>query len=159
MPFFDDFVLKPQKLPTEEEQIRLLWRQKNSDYSLWPSRLSDGSVRFICLVTALLQPDPPSTVIIDEPELGLHPYAIALLASLLRSASKRMQVVVSTQSVSLVNEFSIDDLVVVERERGATVFKRKCEKDFEAWLGNIARADNPMRSSCGALPICAQTNS
>lgn len=51
-----DFVLKLQKLPTEEEQIRLLWRQKDSDYVLWPSQLSDGSIRFICLTTALLQP-------------------------------------------------------------------------------------------------------
>lgn len=70
IPFFDDFVLKPQKLPTEEQQIRLLWRQKDSDYILWPSQLSDGSIRFICLATALLQPLPPSTIIIDEPELG-----------------------------------------------------------------------------------------
>lgn len=123
IPFFDDFALKPQKLSSGEEQVRLLWRQKDSDYSLWPSQLSDGSVRFICLVTALLQPDPPSTIIIDEPELGLHPYAITLLGSLLRSASKRMQVIVSTQSVPLVNEFSIDDLIIVEREDGKTVFK------------------------------------
>jgi len=70
IPFFDDFVLKPLKLPTEEELIRLLWRQKDSDYSLWPSQLSDGSIRFICLVTALQQPDPPSTIIIDEPDYG-----------------------------------------------------------------------------------------
>jgi predicted ATPase len=68
IPFFDDFVLKPLKLRTEEELIRLLWRQKDSDYSLWPSQLSDGSIRFICLVTALQQPDPPSTIIIDEPD-------------------------------------------------------------------------------------------
>jgi predicted ATPase len=134
VPFFDDFVLEPQKLPTEEEVVRLLWRQKDSDYALWPSQLSDGSIRFICLVTALLQPVPPSTIIIDEPELGLHPYAITLLGSLLRSAAKRMQVIVSTQSVPLVNEFSIDDLVIVEREEGATVFKRCNEEEFKTWL-------------------------
>lgn len=134
IPFFDDFVLKPQKLSTEEEQIRLLWKQKGSDYPFWPSQLSDGSVRFLCLATALLQPEPPSTIIIDEPELGLHPYAIAILASLLRSASKRMQVIVSTQSVPLVNEFSIDDLIIVEREQGGSIFKRYNEKDFQGWL-------------------------
>ncbi len=72
IPFFDDFVLQPQKLPTEEEQIRLLWRQKDSDYALWPSQLSDGSIRFICLVTALMQPDPPSTIIIDEHPARFH---------------------------------------------------------------------------------------
>lgn len=134
IPFFDDFVLKPQPLPTEEEQIRLLWRQKDSDYPFWPSQLSDGSIRFICLATALLQPEPPSTIIIDEPELGLHPYAITLLGSLIRSASKRMQLIVSTQSVPLVNEFSIEDLIIVERENGASVFRRHDEKDFELWL-------------------------
>ena len=134
VPLFDDFVLEPISLDSEEEEIRLLWKQKDSDYELWPSQLSDGSIRFICLVTALLQPPPPSTIIIDEPELGLHPYAITLLGGLLRSASTRMQVIVSTQSVPLVNEFEIEDLIVVEREDGATIFKRHEEANFESWL-------------------------
>lgn len=152
IPFFDDFVLRPQKLPTEEEQIRLLWRQKESDYSLWPSQLSDGSIRFICLVTALLQPDPPSTIIIDEPELGLHPYAITLLGSLLRSASTRMQVIVSTQSVPLVNEFSIDDLIIVEREHGSTVFKRRDENDFKTWLEDYSVGELWEKNILGGRP-------
>ena len=134
IPFFDDFVLEPQKLSSKEEQLRLLWRQKSSDYPFWPSQLSDGSLRFICLATALLQPDLPSTIIIDEPELGLHPFAVTLLASLLRSASKRTQVIVSTQSVPLVNEFSVDDLIIVEREQGVSVFKRYDEAEFKEWL-------------------------
>lgn len=152
IPFFDDFVLKPQKLYTEEEQIRLLWKQKSSDYPFWPSQLSDGSIRFICLVTALLQPDPPSTIIIDEPELGLHPYAIALLASIIRSASKRTQVIVSTQSVSLVNEFSIDDLIVVEREQGASIFKRYDEKDFNSWLEDYSVGELWEKNILGGRP-------
>ncbi|MFO1369572.1 MAG: AAA family ATPase [Marinagarivorans sp.] len=152
IPFFDDFVLKPQKLPTEEEQIRLLWKQKDSDYALWPSQLSDGSIRFICLVTALLQPKPPSTIIIDEPELGLHPFAIALLAGLLRSSSKRMQVIVSTQSAPLVDEFSIDDLIVVEREQGATVFKRLNEEDFTNWLDDYTVSELWQKNILGGRP-------
>ena len=67
VPFFDDFVLKPTTLASEEQQVRLLWKQDDSDYALWPSQLSDGSLRFICLVTVLLQPNPPTTIIIDEP--------------------------------------------------------------------------------------------
>lgn len=134
IPFFDDFILTPRALPTEEEQIRLLWRQRNSDYPFWPSQLSDGSLRFICLATALLQPDPPSTIIIDEPELGLHPHAITLLASLLRTASRHMQVIVSTQSVPLVNEFTVADLVVVEREQGTSTLSRRNEADLAEWL-------------------------
>ncbi|MGB7341364.1 MAG: AAA family ATPase [Phototrophicaceae bacterium] len=134
IPFFDDFILEPDEIRPDEFQIQLMWRQENSDYSLLPSQLSDGSIRFICLATALLQPDPPSTIIIDEPELGLHPYAITLLGSLIRSASFDMQVIISTQSVPLLNEFSIDDLIVVEREEGVSVFKRLDEQDFEMWL-------------------------
>ncbi|MBY0545002.1 MAG: AAA family ATPase [Gammaproteobacteria bacterium] len=152
LPFFDDFVLKPTKLKTEEEQIRLLWRQKNSDYALWPSQLSDGSIRFICLVTALLQPNPPSTLIIDEPELGLHPYAITLLGSLLRSASTRMQIIISTQSVPLLNEFSIEDLILVERKDGATTFNR-CEKDeIATWLEDYTIGELWEKNILGGRP-------
>lgn len=152
IPFFDDFVLKPQTLPSEEQQIRLLWKQTDSDYALWPSQLSDGSIRFICLVTALLQPDPPSTIIIDEPELGLHPYAITLLGSLLRSASSRMQVIVSTQSVPLVNEFDLDDLIVVEREKGATVFKRLKVDEFNNWLEDYSVGELWEKNILGGRP-------
>ena len=134
IPFFDDFALEPEEIRPDEYLIQLTWRQIGSDYPLLPSQLSDGSLRFICLVTALLQPDPPSTIIIDEPELGLHPYAISLLGSLLESASERMQVIVATQSPQLLDEFSIDDLIVVELEDGVSVFKRLKESDFEVWL-------------------------
>jgi predicted ATPase len=152
IPFFDNFDLKPRKLKTEEEQIRLLWKQIDSDYSLWPSQLSDGSIRFICLVTALLQPTPPSTIIIDEPELGLHPYAITLLGALLRSASTRMQVIVSTQSVPLVNEFSINDLIVVERENSGTVFKRHEEEEFKNWLETYSVGELWEKNILGGRP-------
>lgn len=152
VPFFDDFVLKPMTLPSEEQQIRLLWKQQDSDYALWPSQLSDGSIRFICLVTALLQPNPPSTIIIDEPELGLHPYAITLLGALVRSAAKRTQVIISTQSVPLLNEFDISDLIVVERERGASVFKRLDKADFERWLEDYTVGELWEKNILGGRP-------
>jgi predicted ATPase len=134
IPFFDDFVLDPERLPSGEKLIRLLWRQKDSDYPFSPSQLSDGSLRFMCLTTALLQPNPPSTLLIDEPELGLHPYAITLLGSLIKSASTRMQVIVSTQSISLVNEFSAKNLIVAERENGYSIFKTLDEDELADWL-------------------------
>lgn len=152
IPFFDEFVLKPRELKNGDEQIRLLWKQNDSDYALWPSQLSDGSIRFICLVTALLQPDPPSTIIIDEPELGLHPYAITLLGSLLRSAATRMQVIVSTQSVALVNEFSIEDLIIVEREEGGTVFKRHGQAEFNTWLEDYSVGELWGKNILGGRP-------
>jgi len=152
VPFFEDFVLKPTTLPTEEQQIRLLWKQNDSDYALWPSQLSDGSIRFICLVTALLQPDPPTAIIIDEPELGLHPYAITLLGALIRSAATRTQVIVSTQSVPLLNEFEIEDLIVVEREEGGSVFKRLAEADFTSWLEDYSIGELWEKNVLGGRP-------
>lgn len=152
IPFFDDFVLEPQVQSNEDGQIRLLWRQKNSDYPMWPTQLSDGSIRFICLATALLQPNPPSTIIIDEPELGLHPYAITLLGSLMRSASTQMQIIVSTQSVPLLNEFAIEDLIVVEREDGVSAFKRLDESDFKMWLEDYSVGELWEKNILGGRP-------
>ena len=99
-----------------------------------PYHLSDGSMRFICLATALLQPDPPSTIVVDEPELGLHPAAISILAELLQAASKRMQVVVATQSPMLIDQFSIEDIIVMNREDGASTMKRLDPEGFSVWL-------------------------
>ena len=138
IPFFDDLILEPVEIRPDESTIQLMWRQKNSDYPLLPSQLSDGSLRYICLVTALMQPDPPSTIIIDEPELGLHPYAIHLLGALLRSASQRMQVIVATQSSLLLDEFDVDDLIVVELENGVSVFRRLEEENFQEWLKDFS---------------------
>lgn len=131
IPFFDNFLLEVDK----NENVRLNWRQKGlNNYPMRPSQLSDGSIRFICLATALLQPNPPSTIIIDEPELGLHPEAIALLAELIQSAAKRTQVIVVTQSPILIDYFSIDDIIVVNRTDGASTFERLKQEDFSEWL-------------------------
>ncbi len=132
-PFFDDFLLESRESGSKNE-VNLSWSQKGSDYPMQPYHLSDGSIRFICLATALLQPNPPATIIIDEPELGLHPTAIVILAELIQVASKRTQVIVATQSPALIDQFGIDDMIVVNRENGASTFKRLQEKDFVEWL-------------------------
>lgn len=85
-----------------------------------PYHLSDGSIRFICLATALLQPEPPAIIVIDEPELGQHPFAISIIAELLEAASTRSQVIVATQSPLLIDHFSIEDIVVMKRNAGAS---------------------------------------
>jgi predicted ATPase len=136
-PFFGDFILKPDT----NEKVRLLWKQKGSDYPLKPQHLSDGTLRFICLVTALLQPYLPSTIIIDEPELGLHPYAISILAELIKTASKRTQLIICTQSPALVDYFDPEDIVVVNRENGASTFRRLDQKDLSAWLEDYSLGD------------------
>ncbi len=138
IPFFHDFILEPVEIKPDESTIQLMWQQKDSDYPFLASQLSDGSLRFICLVTALMQPEPPTTIIIDEPELGLHPYAIHLLGALLRSASKRMQAIVATQSSLLLDEFDVDDLIVVELQNGVSAFKRLEEEKFEEWLKDFS---------------------
>jgi predicted ATPase len=136
-PFFKDFILKPNR----QDKVRLRWRQNGSDYPLKPYHLSDGTIRFICLATALLQPHLPSTMIIDEPELGLHPYAIEILAELIQAASQKIQLVVSTQSPALVDCFAPEDVVVVTRKKGASCFKRLDAKDLSAWLADYSLGD------------------
>ena len=117
-PFFDDFKFRPRP-SNGDTTLQLEWTQKGSDYPFLVTQLSDGTFRFIALTTALLQPDPPTTILLDEPELGLHPYALTLLAALLKKAATRTQVIVSTQSASLLDNFEAEDVIVVEREDGA----------------------------------------
>lgn len=144
-PFFDDFLLEPQT-EGERELVRLEWLQPGSTFPFQPWQLSDGTIRFICLVTALLQPVRPSTIVIDEPELGLHPVAIAALAALLHETSRQTQLVVTTQSVELLDYFDPEQIIVVELEGGASVFKRLEREPLEQWLedyslGELVRKD------------------
>ena len=133
MPFFDEFLLEPKYNGTKEK-VNISWTQKGSDYPMQPYHLSDGSIRFICLAAALLQPNPPSTIIIDEPELGLHPSALVILSELIEAASRRTQVIAATQSPALIDQFAVDDIIVVNREDGASTFKRLKKEDFSEWL-------------------------
>jgi len=132
-PFFKDFKLRPKK-GKEDRYLELEWEQKDSDYPFHASQLSDGTLRFIALATALLQPDPPATVVIDEPELGLHPYALDVMANLILQAQERTQVIVSTQSAPFLNAFSPEQIVVIDRVEGESRFHRLEEEELSAWL-------------------------
>ena len=149
-PFFDDFVLRLS--PLNPEKIRLEWREKGSDAYFNVGTLSDGTLRFICLTTLLLQPTLPTTILIDEPELGLHPYAITLLASLLRKAATQTQVIVSTQSVPLVNQFSPEDIIVVDREGEQSVFRHLEAQEIESWLEEYGLGDLWEKNILGGRP-------
>lgn len=129
-PFFRDFVLRPEK----SDRLRLRWRQNGSDAVFSADQMSDGTLRFVCLATLLLHPRLPSLVVLDEPELGLHPYAVVQLAGLLRQASVCAQVLIATQSVTLMNQFDLDDLIVVERVDGASTFARPDRERLGRWL-------------------------
>lgn len=134
LPDFAEFELERQ--PSAPQSILLNWRQRESDYLLGPHQFSDGSLRFIALATLLSQPAEimPSVLIIDEPELGLHPAALTLLAGMLRSASKLGQVIVATQSVALLDEFEVDEVVVAEMAHGESRFRRLDPRGLSDWL-------------------------
>jgi predicted ATPase len=149
-PFFDDFILRP--LAEDPDRIRLEWREPGSDYPFLAHHLSDGTLRFICLATLLLQPDLPATILIDEPELGLHPYAINVIASLMRTASIQSQLIVSTQSVSLVNQFAPEDLLVVERHERETTIRREDPRRLNEWLEDYSLGELWEKNVLGGRP-------
>ena len=152
VPFFGDFHLRPAIHNTS--QIELEWTEKGMDVPLKAYALSDGTLRFICLTTVLNQPEQlmPSTLLIDEPELGLHPYAITVLAAQLKTASEHHQVIVSTQSVELVNEFEADDLIVGNRQKGETVFSRINEDKLNSWLEEYSLGEIWKKNLIGGRP-------
>jgi len=133
-PFFKDFELKPMEL--NDEQIVLRWSQKGCDDIFSPSQLSDGTLRFICLATLLLQPSElqPATIIIDEPELGLHPYAIIIFSELVKKVAVEKQIIIATQSVELLDNFNAEDVIVVDRNEAGSKFERLDAKNLAAWL-------------------------
>ena len=104
------------------------------------SQASDGMLRVIALVTLLLQPeqDLPDVLILDEPELGLHPYAINIVGGLIRAVSTRIQVIIATQSMPLVDCFEPEDIVVVERDGRSSAFKRLDSESLGGWLENYS---------------------
>jgi predicted ATPase len=133
-PFFDDFRLEPRRLKAED--IKLEWKHKSSDQYFDASSLSDGTLRFIALATLFLQPKEylPSVILVDEPELGLHPYAIEMLTSLVRAASKYTQVIVSTQSSLLLDHLDPEDVLVANRVDGGTQITRLESARLVEWL-------------------------
>lgn len=151
-PFFGGFHLRPT--PDNADKIQLEWTEVNHDIPFKASELSDGTLRFICLATVLLQPEEfmPSAILIDEPELGLHPYAIAVLGSLMKSAATRHQLIVSTQSVELISEFDAEDLIVVDREQGASNFKRLESASLEEWLDDYSLGELWKKNLLGGRP-------
>ena len=132
-PFFDDFVLRP-----DGDSVILRWREAGLDDVFSGSALSSGTLRFICLSVLLQQPRPPATIVLDEPELGLHPAAIHQLSDLLRGAPATQRIVAATQSVTLLSQFSIDEVAVVERRHGATIVSRPDRELLDAWLADYS---------------------
>lgn len=149
-PFFEKFVLAPSKL--NESKIKLEWRQQGSDAYFDGYALSDGTLRFICLATLLLQPQPPRLILLDEPELGLHPFAIRILAEMLEVAAKRVQVVLATQSVTLLNQFEVKDIVIADNNGQATSFKRLDSDCLTGWIDEYSLGELWEKNVLGGRP-------
>lgn len=134
-PYFSDFYFQPNA----EGFLRLQWQDKFSSTIYGANNFSDGTLRFIALATLFLQPDLPSTIIIDEPELGLHPSAITKLAGMIKSVAARgTQVIVATQSADLVNHFEPDDVITVDQTNGESRFKRLVKDELTEWLDDYS---------------------
>ena len=149
-PFFDKFVLQPDRI--REDQIRLEWQEKNSDMYLNATHLSDGTLRFMVLATLLLQPNLPKVIIIDEPELGLHPFAINKLAGLIKKASAQSQIIIATQSVNLIDNFEPEDIITVDRKEGQSVFQRQSSETLKDWLTEYSIGDLWNKNVIGGRP-------
>lgn len=137
--FFKDFYFSATG--AKKDKLMLLWMDKYTEKPFDADDLSDGALRFICLATLLLQPQLPSLILLDEPELGLHPAAINILTGLLRKAASRAQVIVSTQSVGLVNDLEPDDIVVVNRKGGESEFNRLNATQLSYWLNEYSMGE------------------
>lgn len=131
VPFFQDFVLEP-----EGDFVLLRWSERDSDLVFGPSQASDGMLRIFILAALLLQPEDrlPPLIIVDEPELGLHPYAVEVIAGMFKAASIHTQVIVATQSVNLVDQFDPEDIVMVDRAGCESFFRRLDLEELEVWL-------------------------
>lgn len=131
-PFFEDFILEPDA----SRHVILNWQEKGSDRVFGPHQFSDGTLRAICLITLLLQPkdELPKLIIVDEPELGLHPYALNVLAGLFSSVSLHTQVLISTQSSSFLDNFEPEDIITVDREGQESQFRRLSSTELDIWL-------------------------
>ncbi|MCK6600347.1 MAG: AAA family ATPase [Bacteroidetes bacterium] len=149
-PFFNKFHLEPDEI--DASQIYLRWFEKGSDQVFNAHNFSDGTLRMICLTTLMMQPELPKTIIIDEPELGLHPVAIEKLASMIKTASTKSQIIVSTQSVTLLNHFNPEDVLVVERENNQTVIKRLSSENLQNWLSEYTLGELWNKNVFGGRP-------
>jgi predicted ATPase len=151
-PFFGDFCLRPAL--NNPDMIELEWFERGQDVPWKAHILSDGTIRFICLTTVFLQPSEfqPETILVDEPELGLHPYAIIVLGSLIRSISSKKQLIISTQSSDLLSEFDPEDILVVNRDKGASEVQRLSNKELEDWLKEYTLGDLWKKNLLGGRP-------
>lgn len=149
VPFFEDFFLEPI-----QGSVLLQWRERGSGVIFHPQQASDGMLRLVALVALLLQPYDalPSLLIVDEPELGLHPYAVNVIAGLFRSVSIHTQVVLATQSVAFLDHFAPEETVVVDRPSRESRFTRLDTGALQEWLEDYSLGELWEKNVIGGRP-------
>lgn len=151
-PFFGDFVYR--KNPGDQMDLEWFEASGDPDRPFGPRQFSDGTLRFICLAALLNQPEnfQPNLVLIDEPELGLHPYALTLLAEMIKQTADSRQVIVSTQSADLASHFEPEDIIVADRREGESIFKRLDSESLSDWLEDYTLGDLWKMNVLGGRP-------
>lgn len=153
IPQFQDFYLEPAG-----GFVSLRWMDNSaSDYRFNAYQFSDGSIRFIALAALLLQPvqTMPKVIILDEPELGLHPYAITQLAEMIKDASIHVQIIIATQSKDLVDHFDIDDISIIEmnKDTQSTSVTHLSDEDYHLWLQKYTVGELWDKNIIGGRPV------
>ena len=135
-------------------KVMLRWKSLGSDKTMGAHLTSDGSLRAFCLVTLLNLPEEmlPSVILLDEPELGLHPSAVGLVGAMIKVMSKHRQVIVATQSPLLVDEFTPDEIFVTELKEGQTVITRQDEEYLSVWLEEYSTGELWQKNVMGGHP-------
>jgi predicted ATPase len=137
LPGFRELTVKARGGPGE---VMAFWREEGTDNELTLADLSDGILRFLCWAVLCLHPQPPSLICIDEPELGLHPRVLPLLASLFKRASERTQVILATHSSYFLSQFDLADIAVMRKEKGRAVWvKPNDHKVFHDMLADFGQ--------------------
>lgn len=151
-PYFKDFVLRVT--PLNQQKIRLEWKKDGCEIPFSADQLSDGTLRFICMVTLLCQPDEMrnDVICIDEPELGLHPYAITIITELMKKYAGKRQVIAATQSTEFINAFAPEDIIMAENENGSSSFKRLNTKELQVWLEDYTLGEIWQKNIIGGRP-------
>ena len=145
-PVFDTF--------SWDQEGNIGWRQKGHTTPADIRSLSDGTIRFVALTTLLQQPEgrQPALILMEEPDAGLHPYALVILDALIRSASTVSQIVLSTHSTTLLDRFDPEDVIVAERKDRAASLRRLDPRVCEGWLDQYSLGELWQKNMLGGRP-------
>lgn len=151
-PYFQDFILREN--PLNPQKIRLEWRKEGCEIPFGAEQLSDGTLRFLCIATLLCAPEDmrKDVLCIDEPELGLHPFAVTVITELMKKYADERQIIAATQSIEFMNEFCPEDIIVVDSRKGESFFRRVDENELKEWMEEYTLGELWQKNVIGGRP-------